>query len=63
MKEEDHSAIAEGRERSQSPEYSQVENVNKHSKDIIVNQENQVTDSEVNTFPNPCYHTQMHAID
>jgi hypothetical protein len=56
MKEEDHSAI---RETSQSPaaEYSQIEIVNKRYKDIIVNQENQVVTSEVNTFPNPCYHT------
>jgi hypothetical protein len=55
-KKEDHSAI---RERSQSPEYSQIEIVNKHycNKDIIANQKNQVTTSEVNTFPNPCYHT------
>ena len=106
--------VTEEREGNQSPEYSQVENVNKYS----INQENQdgqhyyhslenpvehgnkeiiytskylqepqvvsiqsmlyespdpditnihteITDSnsEVNTFPNPCYHTQMHTAD
>jgi hypothetical protein len=39
---QDHSVACEERERSLSPEYSQVENINKHAKDnIIVNQENQ----------------------
>ena len=99
---QDRSVVVEEREGNQSPEYSQVENVNKHS----INQENQdeehyydsiqdpvkheiifiskhsqefqvvstqnvlyespdlggtnthteIADSEVNTFPNPCYH-------
>jgi hypothetical protein len=116
---QDHSIVVEERERSLSPEYSQVMNINKLSKDNIVNEENQydeqhyyhslenpeehgcngnniiqemvftsehspepqvvstqsmlcetpdpdvtnthteITDSKVNTFPNPCYHTQV----
>ena len=107
--------ITEEREGNQSPEYSQVENVNKHSvnqknqedeqhyyhslenpvehgnKEVVYtskhSQEPQVvpiqsmlyespdpdvtnirteitdSDSEVNTFPNPCYHTQMYTAD
>ena len=115
---EDDSVVTEG-ERSQSPEYSKVE-INKHSKEIIVNHENQEDEqhyyhslenpeehgyccennigetvctsedsqksqvittqsmlcetpdpdanthtetTEVNTFPNPCYHTKMLAAD
>ena len=113
---QDHSVVIDEREGNQSPEYSQVQSFNKHSKDIVY-QENQedeqhyyhslenpvelgnkemlyiskhsqepqvvstqsmlcespdpdatnthteITDSEVNTFPNPCYHTQRHTAD
>ena len=112
QQQQDCSMVVEEREGNQSPEYSQVENINKHS----INQENQdeqhyydsiedpvkygnneiifiskhsqesqvvstqnvlyesadlggtnthteIADSEVNTFPNPCYYTQRHTAD